>query len=493
MLRMQGKPVQICCALCVLLLGLAIRYPKLHQSLWFDEMTTLSDYVQAPWKKVLAADAGEYVPNNHVLHTILVKLIYPSPADPGTTTPPREMLLRLPALIAGLLVPLALAWPFRREYPWMALAVAVVATLNPWLVEESVESRGYTIMLLLGIVATVCLPKERARWPIAYIVCMVLAIYTVPLALLLLPAHGVAMLVLRRGLFARWLMSASLCVICTLVLYMPMMGGMAIYYQHPFAATLTYNQFLDALPRHAMAGAHFPQHPEPVWTAPEPASAAICWVVPVVAIILGSILLWRRAVIRPMLLTLGVATLIGILLPLVTFGASEARFVQWILPWYCLAVAGALMSGEKRWGIAAGTLGLASLMAWQSMMDVKMPANQPIREALAKADELAPPGANVIVLYIGGYEATKLYGGQVEHHRLGWAFTRRQMIEVERLSVSTTGHLPWLVVLFEALAAKRDHPGGEAHGLWQSITTHYHLVCRLPGMKPVAIYAPNEK
>ena len=76
------KPVQprtrlrICIAAGVIVLGLAVRLPHLNQSLWYDEMTTLTEYVLQPWSKVLAAQAGEYVPNNHVLHTILAKLTY---------------------------------------------------------------------------------------------------------------------------------------------------------------------------------------------------------------------------------------------------------------------------------------------------------------------------------------------------------------------------------------------------------------------------------
>ena len=109
MRRIPGKSIQIWCTLGVLLVSLAVRLPHLGQSLWYDEMTTLGQYVLQPWSKILAANTGEYVPNNHVLHTILAKLVY------SGAIPPNEALLRLPALLAGLLVPLALAWPLRKK------------------------------------------------------------------------------------------------------------------------------------------------------------------------------------------------------------------------------------------------------------------------------------------------------------------------------------------------------------------------------------------
>src|SRR5438034_1511858 len=58
-------------SLVIFALALLVRWPHLSQSLWLDEMTTLVDYVRQPWSRVVAARAGEYVPNTHVLHTAL--------------------------------------------------------------------------------------------------------------------------------------------------------------------------------------------------------------------------------------------------------------------------------------------------------------------------------------------------------------------------------------------------------------------------------------
>ena len=134
------KSLQVWIGLTVLLVGLAVRLPHLVQSLWLDEMTTLTGYVLQPWSVVLAAGKGGYVPNNQVLHTILAKVVYQLGTNGGTNAiPPHEALLRLPALVAGILVPLSLAWPLRRSEPWIAFLVGLLAAVNPWLMAFSVR------------------------------------------------------------------------------------------------------------------------------------------------------------------------------------------------------------------------------------------------------------------------------------------------------------------------------------------------------------------
>jgi uncharacterized membrane protein len=489
----QGKTVQLGCAVAILLLGLAVRWPRMHDSLWFDEMTTFGDFVQQPWSKVLAAGAGDYVPNNHVLHTILVKLIYPA-GDAGGP-PPREAILRIPALVAGLLVPLALAWPLRRDHPWMALALAVLATLNPWLVVESTEARGYTLMLLLGILSTNALPSGKSRWPIAYVMLLALAIYTVPLAVLLIPAHLMVMLFRTRRAILIWLLGTIVSLLFTSVLYQPMLAGLQSYYKHPYKATMDYRQFLDALPRYAFAGMRLPVHTDPLWLGHESMASAVYWALPVVVIVIGSVLGWRRPAVRPLLITLGLGTLIGILLPLVTNGTTEPRFVQWILPWYCLAAICLLGSARGRWAIGAAGLGFVAVLAWQLTMDLRMPPNQQIREGLALADRIVPADRDILVIYIGASESLLVYGDQITRHDALPAFDRSEMSVMLQHAVNQTGHLPWIVVYYEKLAFDRDRPDDEAAGLWRAVMANYHLATqRLPGrISPVAVYAPNKE
>src|SRR6476660_7493553 len=85
-------------ATAIVILALLMRAAPLAQSLWYDEMGTLVNFVGQPWSSIVR---GEYSPNNHILFTLLAKLVTPESGDIADMT----ILLRLPSLIAGSLVP----------------------------------------------------------------------------------------------------------------------------------------------------------------------------------------------------------------------------------------------------------------------------------------------------------------------------------------------------------------------------------------------------
>jgi hypothetical protein len=474
--RVVTKSLQLWCGLGLLLVGFAVRLPHLNQSLWYDELTTLAQYVIQPWRTVLAAGAGEYVPNNHVLHSILAKIVY-GLGSGGQAVPPREALLRLPALLAGVLFPLALAWPLRRSDPLLALGVALAAELNPWLLAFSVEARGYSLLLLLGTIATNTLPIGSVRRPIVYAASLTLAIYTIPLAIFLFPAHGLAVLILNRRNFSRWLATASIGLFLAVILYLPMLRGLISYYRHPYLATMSYRQFLNALPRYALNGT-------------DASPGAIYWALPVIAITIGSVIGWSRSALRPMLITFAGITLMGVVLPLLIHSATEVRFVPWILPWFVLSVAALFLSGDRRWGRGAGIVGLCLLIAWQTIADFYQPPNQQIREGMELADKIVPPGRDIMVLYLGAREAVVFYG---TGDRFLAAPDTQSIRAAQSRALAETGHRPWVVIFYEKLAFERNDGPPEARGLWAGLVKHYHAVCRLPGrVSPVAIYAPDQ-
>src|SRR5581483_7360166 len=96
----------------ITLLALTLRLWRCRQSLWCDEMAMLLDYASHSWKIIVAAGPEQYVPNDHVLYALLAKAMLaigtggqPKPADTAA------LFIRLPALIAGTIVPFAAAWP----------------------------------------------------------------------------------------------------------------------------------------------------------------------------------------------------------------------------------------------------------------------------------------------------------------------------------------------------------------------------------------------
>src|SRR6266567_3613254 len=116
---------EVLIAAAIIILALLLRAAPLAQSLWYDEMVTLVNFVGQPWSSIVK---GEYSPNNHILFTLLAKLVTPESGAIADIT----ILLRLPSLIAGSFVPIALAWPLRRCCPKLALGIAIVGAINPW-------------------------------------------------------------------------------------------------------------------------------------------------------------------------------------------------------------------------------------------------------------------------------------------------------------------------------------------------------------------------
>src|SRR5712672_497796 len=166
-------------AAAIIILALLLRMAPLSQSLWYDEMVTLVNSVGQPWSHIVS---GQYSPNNHILFTLLAKLVTPETGDIAELT----ILVRLPSLIAGSLVSIALAWPLRRCCPKLALGIAIVGALHPWLITFSTWARGYALLLLLSILATNLLParKQFIKW--SYSLLAAAALYTQPIAILLI-------------------------------------------------------------------------------------------------------------------------------------------------------------------------------------------------------------------------------------------------------------------------------------------------------------------
>ncbi len=495
-------------SLAVILLAAAVRAPRMTQGLWFDEMTTLIDYVLQPWSKVVAAGQGQYVPNNHVLHTVLAKAVYTAvtggraAAERGD--PPSEAVLRLPAVAAGCLLPVALAWPLRRRSPAVALAVAVVAAVHPWLVVLSTEARGYTLMLLLGVVATHLLPRPGGRWrPAAYALALAGSVLTIPLAVLLVPAHAAAVWATagRRAL-RPWAAGAALALLLTTGGYLPSVMGLVSYYRHPYPAAMTYRYFLDSLPRQALAGQRLPrQHVDPTrpppWDArPDPAGASVFWALPVLVVVLGTVVAWPRFPdARPLLATLAVATAVGVVLPLAVPGATEVRFVTWAPLWFCLAVTllVAATADVPVYGRPLAVAALAVLLTLMARWDAGLLTNQPIREAIRLANARAPADEPIVVAFMAAAETVACYADDAPGHQLVPAEKADDFRQAVATAREQGGRLPWVVVPFEQLARDRAATDADAADLWHELQSRYRPVARLPGrVVAVAVYAPRD-
>jgi hypothetical protein len=163
-------------------LAAALRIPLLTQPMRYDEAVTFVQYSSRPFYVALSF---YNTPNNHLFHTLLVRLAYLALGN-------HPWALRLPVLLAGLcLVPATYAaarslYNDRCDTGGALLAAALVAS-SSMLIEYSTNARGYEIVCVLfmimipaGAYALRC--RNWAAWLLLAIVSA-LGFYTIPIML----------------------------------------------------------------------------------------------------------------------------------------------------------------------------------------------------------------------------------------------------------------------------------------------------------------------
>jgi hypothetical protein len=133
--------------------------------------------------------------------------------------------------------------------------------------------------------------------------------------------------------------------------------------------------------------------------------------------------------------------------------------------------------------------GIAAI-GWMGWRDAVILPIQPIREGIALADRLAPPGVDLLCCYLGGREAAALYPDAAPSHVLLAAPDLQWWRIDEQVAITNTGQRPWVIFFYENLAYRRDHDT-DSLGVWSYLTANYRLVKRLDGKIPVGIYAPR--
>ena len=161
----------------VLVVGVALAWNNVAMPVRSDEAITLLSFASQPlWTAVSAYP----VPNNHVLHTLLVFVTH-------RLGEWEEVALRMPAFLAACLT-LPVAYCFvRREHGWFAasLATALIAT-SPLFIEYATNGRGYTLLTLFFLLSLLCAqtllcrPDATRTWMLLA-VCIALGFFTIPL------------------------------------------------------------------------------------------------------------------------------------------------------------------------------------------------------------------------------------------------------------------------------------------------------------------------
>jgi hypothetical protein len=166
----------------IILGGALLRLRYLGGPMRYDEAFTFDAYALSGIGHITSTYD---IPNNHILYSLLAHFSWQIFGDHVWT-------VRLPAFLAGVaLIPMTYLVARRLYNPRAALcAAALTAAVGP-LVEFSVNGRGYTLAALLMLIclwlATELLHRASLRLWAAFVVCAVVAVYTVPTT-----AYGIA-------------------------------------------------------------------------------------------------------------------------------------------------------------------------------------------------------------------------------------------------------------------------------------------------------------
>jgi hypothetical protein len=161
----------------VIVVGITERIWRITESFWYDEISALIDYAQHGPGPIIGT---YFVPSNHVMHTLLswcaITLL-------GGIN---EVILRVPALVAGLLAIPAVAWLMheaccsvgRSVQPRsrvLAVAAAAATAIAPIVVLESCEARGYSLMILCAALSSALLLRGMRTASLACLLAFALS------------------------------------------------------------------------------------------------------------------------------------------------------------------------------------------------------------------------------------------------------------------------------------------------------------------------------
>ncbi|MHB8895561.1 MAG: glycosyltransferase family 39 protein [Candidatus Geothermincolia bacterium] len=164
----------------LLIYGFIIRLMFLFQPMCLDETNSYLALISKP----LSVGLSHYPsPNNHLLNTLLshisCRILGPST---GIASP---WMIRFPAFLAGIFVPLATYFVFRKLFnKHIGLLATALVVPSSLMIEYSTNARGYSIItlifLLLVLVSIYVLRTGRIRLWVLFVILAAVGFYTIP-------------------------------------------------------------------------------------------------------------------------------------------------------------------------------------------------------------------------------------------------------------------------------------------------------------------------
>ena len=260
----------------LVLLAFAGSWVWVEKPMQHDESYTFIAFAQRSLVNIIS---DYHLPNNHVLNSILIHLLYKAFGNPS------PVIVRLPSLLAGVIcVPLAFIWARKQYGAFAALVAAGFVGYLPWLKLQSTNGRGYMLMamftlLMLILAERVRVKKDWFAW-VLLIFATVLNFYTLPIALY--PFGIIGLWLFLSALwgdiapeyggfwrFFRYLVVYGLVSgILVFLLYSPIFlfgSGWDSFFNNPFVESLSWQGFLQTLPIRLGETIHDWQLDIPMW------------------------------------------------------------------------------------------------------------------------------------------------------------------------------------------------------------------------------------
>jgi hypothetical protein len=338
------------------------RLVGLDLAFWHDEVYTVIHYAGVGPKQIFF---GSYVPNNHVLFSLLAW---------GTTRVlgESEVTYRLWALVPALIASIWITWWTLRRFSRVAgVALLLFLTVSPLLLQLSREARGYGLLMLamVGLItqadAALRQPEQAAIWRVSAfgsLGVLTIPVFTLPYIFVAAP------LLLEPRLRKRMLIGLSVSGLVAFAWFYPMLDEIA---------ASTGQQFGRPIPWHGMFTASLEQLVFPVYRlllpgnpdimlthTDDPLLAIVVWhAVTWLLLIAAGLHLWRTRS-RRLLLTLALP-LLGTYGVLASMGAWAAdRHVSYLsIPIFVLAAIGVHALAKRFTGLESSvTLALAGIL-----------------------------------------------------------------------------------------------------------------------------------
>jgi hypothetical protein len=162
----------------IIVVGAFLRFLLISRPLEYDEAYTYNEFARHTFKYIFSE---YYVVNNHVFHTLLVKL---SALLFGS----EPWAIRIPVFFFGLALVLATFLLAKKLYgQYTAILAAILVALTPILIDKSVSARGYIIISFFFIINIYLITYLRKRnnifgWGLL-IISQSLGVFTNPIML----------------------------------------------------------------------------------------------------------------------------------------------------------------------------------------------------------------------------------------------------------------------------------------------------------------------